>query len=203
MPPQLFDTKATFTAKIPLHGEIKKIAVRYPTDAEWMERNKRRKVVTLQLGRGNSKTVFPGPGESDVTLVNAILEDKSLELDPASAYSILEQLSQVEVSETSREAGGFRVETAVFGAAPTEQHLAVPSARDLTDFEEMNERVSCPNGRMETTVNLTVPESIYNRLSRGAAGYANGVPIFHKLVVVKTVIDAIQRELQDGEEENF
>ena len=51
------------TAEIPVAfvsaGEIKKVLVKFPTDEQWLERSRRRKLVTKTLGNGKSSSDVP------------------------------------------------------------------------------------------------------------------------------------------------
>ena len=46
----------------------KTVKVRFPTDEEWTERQRRRKIVIKQLGRGISETVIPSSEDVDAVL---------------------------------------------------------------------------------------------------------------------------------------
>ena len=46
----------------------KTVKVRFPTDEEWTERQRRRKIVIKQLGRGISETVIPNCEDVDAVL---------------------------------------------------------------------------------------------------------------------------------------
>ena len=46
----------------------KTVKVRFPTDEEWTERQRRRKIVIKQLGRGISETIIPSSEDVDAVL---------------------------------------------------------------------------------------------------------------------------------------
>lgn len=78
----------------------KTVKVCFPTDEEWVDRQRRRKIIIKQLGRGISETVIPNSEEVDATLLAKIrVGDDGPEVDPFEASRILEQLSQADVDD--------------------------------------------------------------------------------------------------------
>src|SRR3990172_9526250 len=77
----------------------KTVTVRFPTDEEWVERQRRRKTIIKQLGRGISETVIPGSEEADAELLSKLRVGDGPEVDPFEASRILEQLGQADVDD--------------------------------------------------------------------------------------------------------
>jgi hypothetical protein len=71
-------------------------SVRFPTDEEWIKRQ-RRKIIIMQLGRGVSETTISAGEEADAALFAQIRQGE--ELDAYEASRILEQLSLAEVED--------------------------------------------------------------------------------------------------------
>ena len=55
----VFDATRPVVMKLRAPGGAKTIRVRFPTDEEWNERQRRRKVIIKHLGRGMSETTPP------------------------------------------------------------------------------------------------------------------------------------------------
>jgi len=176
----------------------KTVKVRFPTDEEWIERQRRRKVIIKYLGRGVSETTVPNSEETDAALVAKLrLDEDGPEVDPFEASRIVEQLSQAEVDETIREAGGFRVLLRVPGGT-TVHVLGMPSERDVIQFRRAFARIlDLPHNRQEISTNLRAAGELYQKLCQQTEGYADGVPIVHQAVAVNAVIEASQPGPED------
>ncbi|MBI4875420.1 MAG: hypothetical protein HY822_12370 [Acidobacteria bacterium] len=179
---------------------VKTVRVRFPSDEEWTERQRRRKVIIKQLGRGISETIIGNAEEADAALLAKIrvAEDKAPELDAFESNRIIEQLSQVEVDDVVQEGDAFRVTLRVLGG--TVVHLLrMPSAKDVIEYRRGFARVlDLPYNRQELTINLTAASTLYQKLAQSTEGYAGAVPIIHQAGVVKAAIDALDAAFQDA-----
>src|SRR5574340_997751 len=127
----VFDVKRAIALQLRTPDGVKTIRVRFPSDEEWAERQRRRKVIIKQLGRGISETTIPNGEDLDAALVAKIrAEENGPEVDAFEASRIIEQLSHAEVDDVVPVAGGFRVITRVLGGMTTHV-LKVPSAKDV------------------------------------------------------------------------
>jgi len=180
----------------------KTVKVRFPTDEEWTERQRRRKIIIKQLGRGISETVIPHSEDVDAALFAKIRAGEGPEIDPFEASRILEQLSQADVDDVVPEAGAFRVVLRVPGGL-TAHVVRMPSAKDVIDYRRGFARVlDLPFNKQELTVNLGAAGSLYQKLAQGTEGYAGAVPIIHQAVAVKAAIDALDAGLQEDSSPN-
>src|SRR3989337_883296 len=105
----VFDAGRQVEIKLQSAEGSKAVIVRFPTDEEWVERQRRRKIIIKQLGRGISETVIPGSEEADAELLAKLRVGDGPEIDGFEATRILEQLSQADVDDALQEAGAFRV----------------------------------------------------------------------------------------------
>lgn len=60
---------------------MKTIRVRFPSDDEWIGRQRRRKVLVKQLGRGISETTVANGEDVDAALVAKLCEGEDPDLD--------------------------------------------------------------------------------------------------------------------------
>ncbi len=79
----------------------KTVKIRFPTDEEWTERQRRRKIIVKQLGRGISETVIPSSEDVDAVLLAKIRVEEGPEVDAFEASRIIEQLSQADVDDVA------------------------------------------------------------------------------------------------------
>ncbi len=182
---------------------LKTIRVRFPTDSEWTERQRRRKVIIKQLGRGVSETIVANAEDGDAALLSKIRDAEEPAVDPFEASRIIDQLSQAEVDDVVQAGDAFRVSTRVLGGV-TSHILKMPSAKDVFEYRRSFARIlDLPFNRQELTINLTAAGALYKRLSQGAEGYAGDVPVIHQAVAVKAAIDALEAGFQDDPDPNF
>jgi len=175
------------------------VKVRFPNDEEWIERQRRRKIIIKHLGRGTSETTIPNAEEVDAALLAKIRLDDGDELDAYEASRIIEQLSQAEVDDVVAEGGAFRVVLRVPGGT-TVHVLRMPSAKDVIEYRRGFARIlDLPFNRQELTVNLAAAGTLYQKLCQTSEGYAGAVPIIQQAVAVKAAIDALEAGFEEHE----
>ena len=112
---------ATRPVAIQLRGPdgLKTVRVRFPSDDEWAERQRRRKVIVKQLGRGISETTIPNGEEIDAALLAQIRTEEAPEVDAFEAQKVIEQLATCEVDDAVLAGDAFRITTRVLGGTTT------------------------------------------------------------------------------------
>ena len=108
---------------------VKTVRTQLPSDDQWAERQRRRKVIINQLGRGVSETIIPNGEDANAALLAKIRvpDEKQPQVDPFEASRIVEQLSQAEVDDVVHAGDLFRVTLRVLGGTVTHL-LKMPSA---------------------------------------------------------------------------
>lgn len=200
----MFDATKPITVNLRSPEGMKSIRVRFPSDEEWIERQRKRKVIVKQLGRGVSETTIPDSQDADATLLAKICvaEDAAPEVDSFEASRVIEQLSQAEVDDVASIGDGFRVSLRVLGGTVTHE-LRMPSAKDVFEYRRGFARVlDLPYNRQELIINLAPTAGLFKKLVQASEGYAGDVPIIHQTVAVKAAIDALDAALQDGADPN-
>ncbi len=199
----MFDANQTITMNLRAPGGVKTIRVRLPSDEDWIERQRRRKVIIKQLGRGVSETIIGQAEDTDAALLAKIrVDEDGPDVDPFEASRIIEQLSQADVDDVVQEADAFRVTLRVLGGTVTHL-LKMPSAKDVFEYRRSFARVlDLPYNRQELTINLGAAGTLYKKLAAGTEGYTSDVPIIHQAVAVKAAIDALDAAFQDASDPN-
>jgi hypothetical protein len=201
--PAVFDAARPIAINLRGPGGLKTVRVRFPTDEEWTERQRRRKVVIKQLGRGISETIVANGEEVDAALVAKLRTDPAPEIDAFEAAKVIEQLSMAEVDDVVAEGDSFRVTTRVLGGS-TIHILKMPSAKDMFDYRRGFARVlDLPFGRQELTINIAPAATLYKKLVAATEGYVGDVPILHQAQAVKAAIDAMDNAFAEDREANF
>ena len=199
----VFDASVPITINLRTPDGVKTVRVRFPTDDEWAERQRHRKVIVKQLGRGISETIVPNGEDVDAALVAKIRAEEKPEIDPFEAMKIVEQLSQADVDDVVPAGDSFRVTLRVLGATTTHV-IQMPSAKDVFDYRRGFARVlDLPHGRQELTINLTPASALYKKLVKATEGYAGDAPVIHQAVAVKAAIDALDTMFQEDRDANF
>lgn len=200
----VFDASRPVTVNLRTPDGVKAIRVRFPTDEEWIERQRKRKVIVKQLGRGVSETTIPDSQDVDGALLAKIRvgEDEGPVVDPFEASRVIEQLSQAEVDDVASIGDGFRVTLRVLGGTITHE-LRMPSAKDVFEYRRGFARVlDLPYNRQELVINLAPAATLFKKLIQSSEGYAGDVPIIHQAVAVKAAIDALDAVFQETGDPN-
>ena len=201
--PVVFDTSRPIAINLRAPGGVKTVRVRFPSDDEWVERQRRRKVVINQLGRGVSETIVANGEDVDAALVAKVRSDPAPEIDAFEAVKVVEQLSTAEVDDVVAEGDSFRITTRILGGT-TVHVLNMPSAKDVFDYRRGFARVlDLPFGKQELTINITPAGALYKKLVISSVGYAGDVPIIHQAVAVKAAIDAMDNAFAEDRDANF
>lgn len=203
----VFDAKRPITINLRTPGGLKSVRVRFPSDDEWITRQRRRKVLVKQLGRGVSETTVANGEDVDAALLAAIQErsgDASApDIDPFEAMRVIEQLSLAEVDDVIPEGDSFKVTLRVLGAT-TVHILKMPSAKDVFEYRRGFARLlDLPFGRQEVTINIASAAALYKKLGTATEGYVGEVPIIHQAVAVKAAIDAMDTAFAEDREASF
>lgn len=200
----VFDASRPVTVNLRTPDGMKTIRVRFPTDEEWIDRQRKRKVIVKQLGRGVSETTIPDSQDIDGALLAKIRvgEDEGPVVDPFEASRVIEQLSQAEVDDVASIGDGFRVTLRVLGGTVTHE-LRMPSAKDVFEYRRGFARVlDLPYNRQELVINLAPAATLFKKLIQSSEGYAGDVPIIHQAVAVKAAIDALDAVFQETGDPN-
>jgi hypothetical protein len=193
-----FDASQPITINLKSTGGGKFITVRYPTDAEWMERQKERKVIVKQIGR-MSKTIPPDSSDYDEKMFAKIRTDSDGPgVDGYEAMHILEQLSQCDIDDVVREGTGYRVTMRILGGLQTSDLIKMPSAKDIFDYRRaFVESLDLPNSKQRLTINLQAAADLHKKLSESTMGYAGAMPIIHQAIAIRAAIDETESEDKD------
>lgn len=202
--PAVFDAAVQFDLKLRAPGGVKTVRVRFPSDAEWIEHQRQRKVFVRNLGRGRSETTVPGAEEADAALIGKIHESGDVEVDPYEAGQIVDRLQEGRVDDVISEGDDYRVRLRVFPGVIVSVVLGVPSARELFEYKRNFFRaVDMPHGKQEITIRLDAGAKLFDKLLKGSEGYVAAVPIIHKAAVLKAVVEAVESVGQEDPDESF
>ena len=200
----VFDAARPIALQLRTSAGVRTIRVRFPSDEEWTERQRRRKGIIKQLGRGVSETIIANGEDADAALLAKIRtsEEDAPEVDAFEASRIIEQLSLAEVDNVVQAGDAFRVTLRVLGGTVTHV-LKMASAKDVTEYRRGFARVlDLPYNRQELTINLAAAGALYKKLITTTEGYVGDAPVTHQAVAVKAAIDALDAGFQEPGDPN-
>jgi hypothetical protein len=203
----VFDATRPVAMQLKGPGGVRIVRVRFPSDEEWAERQRRRKVIIKSLGRGITETIVQGAEDVDAALLAKIRIDQDADshpdVDAFEAAKLIEQLSMSEVDDVVPVGDSFRVTLRVLGAT-TVHLIGMPSAKDLFEYKRAFARVlDLPHGRQELTINMAPAGALYKKLITATEGYAGDTPLIHQAVVVKAAIDALETDFSEDRDTVF
>jgi hypothetical protein len=166
----VFDASRPIAINLRTPGGVKTVRVRFPSDDEWIGRQRRRKVLVKHLGRGISETTVANGEDVDAVLVAKLREGEDPEIDPFEATKVVKQLSLAEVDDVAPDGDTFRVTLRVLGAT-TVHLLKMPSAKDVFEYRRGFARLlDLPFGRQEVTINIGYGAAFYKKLVIASEG---------------------------------
>jgi len=178
----MFNSAAEFEIPI-LSGGVKKCVCRFPTDEEWCQLTRKRKVLRESIGRGKSQSRVLGAEASAAELFAKIRIDQDGQaFDEAEASAAISKLERCRVVSCEREGDAFRIIMNVPGGVVV--HLIkIPLQSDLMAFS----RAAAPpiiEGRRSQEIRTFLEPSgeLWAKIGTAVSGYAEGstVPINHK-----------------------
>lgn len=197
----MFDTTQPFVFRVPTSSGMQKVQVQFPTDDQWIEYNRKRKVIERQLGRGRSEQDVQGRDEAYAWLFSQIAVAPPAEFGAAEAGLIINKMLAVKVESVEDEGVTFVVRIR-FWAGTSEHRLRMPTAAQLRDSERSTKVTSGQHGTIEYQPNPLFFAELYDKLVSVPPGH---IPfpssIIHKNAVTQAVLEHV-RALMDGDE-NF
>lgn len=195
----VFDTTEQCKITIVSGGE-KSCILRWPTDAEWAERSRKKRPICHKLGRGKTKTEVPNFERVDAELFAKIREDKDgAPFDDCEASAAIGRLERFKVISYERIGDQLRIE-AIARRVPVSFLVNIPKKQDVFNHERAALDVIDERRQQVFRVALEPSADLFDKIIVSAEGYAvTGVPIIHKDAVVDEVLRATAA-LEDDED---
>jgi hypothetical protein len=201
----VFDSNVEVATSIRRESGEQEVAVRFPSDDEWVARSRKWQIVQQRLGRGMTETQIDTAG-ADAALYNVIRLNGSPDLSAAEASQILKLLSRCEITDVDLGSGSAVVSMTVMNGEEVTIDLKIPTTAEVGEFQRSSARVyDLPHGRQHIRLNLQATEAMWKRCFISAAGYreGTGVPLIHRDAAVRAVIDACERRAEAPKGEDF
>lgn len=204
---QVFDAGRPIAVKVRTPKGIETIRVRFPTDDEWIERGRKRKVNTVSLGRGLTETRVTDSSEFDAELLSRLRNgnDDGIEVSGPEATYALKRLETSDlVGEVEYEGGEFRVVIRILGGIETTHVFRMATAEEEDQFDQHFMRTVGSRGNVSQTIlNLPIAADLYRAMATSTGGYAGSVPIIHQAFALSVAFSKMKAVMDDDEPKNF
>jgi hypothetical protein len=196
----MFDSSIPYELYIRSGGD-RKARLRFPTDAELIERTRKMRPVRRDLGRSRSQ--FDVPNLTDVnadlfTLLRNPDDTEAVEKEDASAF--IGKLLRADVVDSYRAGDQFVVDLVVAAGHQVRHTLRMPTQRDLLDYGRQSVRTIDSRRTHDMRFSLEPAGALWDKLQVSTEGYKNGsVPIVHKDAALLEVMALMEVEDADPE----
>jgi hypothetical protein len=197
-----FNTKAEFDIPILSDGE-KRAVVKWPPDALWCERSRKRVIVRHVLSAQKTQSDVPAALTADAELFRAICKNGDADnFNEAEASAIIDRLETCRVIDTVRAGNEISVEMKVPGGRVTHR-LQIPNQKDVREYGAAAVRSVICRHHIEDRVRLEPSGDLWAQCKGRAEGYAEGsdVPIIHKDVAVVEVLSLLRAATEESDPE--
>lgn len=196
-----FNRDATFMIDLKRQGV--KAGLRYPSDEEWIARQRSIKTIVQNIGPGASTTRADGVEEADQELYNLVRNEEAPDLEGATATLLIQRLNKAEPDEPTFEGENLRVPLLVPGAK-TEHVLRIPTESELRKYRKAAYTfIDRRHGKQELKSYLPAIGDFYDKLRVDVTGYVGEVPLPHKVAVVVELVATLDAEDAEGDPANF
>ena len=201
----VFDAAKQIKIRLNTPEGAKEVELRFPSDEELCERQRKRKVISKNLGRGMSQSKVPNAEVIEGEFLRKLRVDKNaVEIDDYEATFIVDQILEANVDDIQPEADGYRVFLRVPGGVVTEHLTKMPTAKQIVQYgRKFIEFLDGPLGQRIMTVNLAASGELYAEIHKESKGYAGTIPIHHKAEVIKAANEAVKSGLGVSDSETF
>jgi hypothetical protein len=201
----MFDVDTETTITRPLRTEaqgLTDISVRWPTDQEWADHRRRRRVIRRDLGRGSFENEVDN-ADGDAKLFEAIKQNGAPPLTGAEASQVIEWLGLCNVVDVKLGAQEAEVEL-VTNLGEVRHQLRIPTYEEVRKLNRSTRMISLPFNRFEVRTYLEAGAELWDKCNGRGEGYKSVVPSLHKDTVIRAVIEAITQEASPRHDEpNF
>lgn len=200
----MFDSTATFKMELKYStvGPVT-LELRYPNDEEWIQRVSARRMVMRRMSRGQTEVEIRPNHAKDHELYQrlALNGTPPPSISAGEATAVLDAMATCEARDIHIDGSQAVVELRVPNGM-VKHTLSVPTMDQVLRFKAQASRtVELPMNVMESRQNLRVSGELWQECRGQVEGGQGAVPIVHKDVAIRQLIEFIEREMQPSDEE--
>lgn len=203
----MFDSKLELGIKLPSPEGVKRVSVSFPSDADWIEWRRKKKIKHKDLGRRSTQVQAIDPEPCDLDLIRKSQRtpegEPPVEIDEAEAYLIVRRLLECSVdAEPEREGGHYVIAMRVLGGHRTVHTLRVPTAKEYFAYDRVARDIRANQyGFTEIRVNYQAAADFYKKLLVEVKGYVDDiVPVTHKMEVINVLVQEFQGDDEEPDD---
>lgn len=199
----MFNPANQFTVSI-LSGGTKKVTLRWPSDSQWAQRARETKVKRRVLGGGRTQREKGKNVEADRDLFDAVHVSGGENFDEYEKSAAIGKLDVGEVTEVARKDDLIRITLKAVNGLTVSHRLRIPTQRQMFAYQNAAVRVVDHRRTQELQMFLEPSETLWNAVSEGVDGYADGkqsVPITHKDAAVMELLAVLSEQEDDTDPE--
>ena len=178
------------------------VVVRWPSDEEWTANRRGRKTLMQSLGRGVSEQIQTDNGPTDLKLYELIKLNGAPPLTGGEASRVIDVSGRCDVLGVNLGIGEADVTLQIL-TGEAEHALKVPTMDQIKEVQRSNRLLNLQYGKFEVRANMEAYARLWDKCLVKAEGYEGPVPIIHKDVAIRAVIQAIEQEVAPKYDENF
>lgn len=197
----MFDTTREYKFKVPSPNGIAETVVKFPTDEQWLEYHRSRRVIEKSLGRNQSEVTIVGGEQAAAKLFSSVANGSAGKLDSSQVEIVIDRMASVKVESVEDEGGSYRVMLRFFAGSGAHV-LKMPTAKQMKEAEAATRVIGGKFGSTEIRVNLEAFSALYGEMAISSEGYAGPVPILHKHAAVQAVLSEL-RDVMECDAESF
>jgi len=199
----MFDTSSELAIQARSGKTKVEIAMRWPTDEEWAERHRNRKIVIRNLGRGMSETDVDST-EADLKLYQAARLNGSPDLTAAEASMVVKVIERADVSDVVIDGEEATVTLQVLGGTVTHR-LQLPTPDQVLKMQRAASRLVSSSQRNASQMRayLDPTAALWDQCQGRSEDYKGAVPSLHKDAAIRAVVEQINIEMSASDDEKF
>jgi hypothetical protein len=199
----MFDTTSELVIQARTGKAKVDISMRWPTDEEWGERHRTRKIQIRNLGRGITETDVD-TADADLKLYRSVRLNGAPELTAAEASMVVKTIERADVSGVVIDGEEAAVTMQVLGGTVTHR-LQLPTADQVIKMQRGASRMFSSSQRNASTVRMYLEPTakLWDECQGRGEGYAGAVPSLHKDAAIRAVVEQISIEMSPSDDEAF
>lgn len=198
----MFDSTAEIALQARSGKTKTEIVMRWPTDEEWAERHRTRKIVIRNIGRGISETDIDST-EADLKLYQAAKLNGAPDLTPAEASFVVRVLERCEVTEVVLDGEEATVTMQVPGG-PVVHQVQLPTADQVIKMQRSASRLfSAPHNTSQMRMYLEPTAKLWDECHGRSESYKGVIPALHKDAAIRAVVEQINIDMSASDDERF
>ena len=176
------------------------IVMRWPSDEEWYEQVRRRKVLVTDLGRGRSEMRVDF-GDGYLWLFEKIKQNGAPVLTQSEAKKVFEIVGKCDVASVAIEGDEAIVDMQVLGGI-VRHRLRLPTVDQVDTLNLATRVIDLPYGKKEYRMRLESAARLWDEIGGRSTDYVGPVPAPHKDAAVRAVVAHINNELSASNDES-